>query len=179
MSNPYAAPDADISAPSEDGEYTPKLFSASGRIGRARYMAFSFVLMTLVFIPLAIIGGILGATMSTDAGAGALLLAVPFYIALFAISFIEARRRFHDLNQTSWLFVTLIIPFINILASLYLIFWPGTKGTNKYGLQPTKNDTFVWVVLGISVLLTIGIAAAIGMAGPEFLETLGEAGSAS
>jgi uncharacterized membrane protein YhaH (DUF805 family) len=64
-------------------------------------------------------------------------------------------RRLHDINQTGWIYLGLVvagfIPFINFLASIAQIVIaciPGTVGPNKYGPDP-KNpgamaaDTFV------------------------------------
>ena len=64
-------------------------------------------------------------------------------------------RRLHDINQTGWIYLGLVvaslIPFINLLASIAQIVIaciPGTVGPNKYGPDP-KNpgamaaDTFV------------------------------------
>ena len=54
-------------------------------------------------------------------------------------------RRLHDINQTGWIYLGLVIagfiPFINFLASIAQIVIaciPGTVGPNKYGPDP-KN----------------------------------------
>lgn len=52
-------------------------------------------------------------------------------------------RRFHDLNQTGWLYLVFIvvslIPLVGMLASLGMLVWfcmRGTVGDNKYGADP-------------------------------------------
>ena len=54
-----------------------------------------------------------------------------------------AVRRFHDLNQTGWLYLAFIIvgliPLVGMLASLGMLVWfcmRGTVGQNKYGDDP-------------------------------------------
>ena len=53
-------------------------------------------------------------------------------------------RRFHDLNQTGWLYLVFVIVgfFIGAFASLIMMIWfcfPGTKGHNKYGPDPFED----------------------------------------
>nr|WP_300425552.1 DUF805 domain-containing protein [uncultured Hyphomonas sp.] len=88
-----------------------------------------------------------GAAIGPILGSGGLAVIIPS-IALFI-------RRLHDINQTGWIYLGLVIagfiPFINFLASIAQIVIaciPGTVGPNKYGPDP-KNpmagtaDTFV------------------------------------
>lgn len=51
-------------------------------------------------------------------------------VFLLAFLFIQAAKRAHDTNQSAWY---ILIPFYN----LYIIFSPGTKGNNDFGLDPT------------------------------------------
>lgn len=63
-------------------------------------------------------------------------------------------RRLHDINQTGWIYLGLVvaslIPFIGLLATIAQIVIaciPGTQGPNKYGADPKGGapaaDTFV------------------------------------
>ena len=64
-------------------------------------------------------------------------------------------RRLHDINQTGWIYLGLVIasviPVIGFIASIAMIVIaciPGTKGPNKYGPDPLNPgagaaDTFV------------------------------------
>jgi len=45
-------------------------------------------------------------------------------------------RRLHDLNKTGWFCLLSLIPFISFLFGIYVTFFPGTVGENKYGTQP-------------------------------------------
>ena len=62
-----------------------------------------------------------------------------FVLPPFLITFdlIQGAKRMHDVNRSGWYF---LLPLYNI----YLIFSPGTKGNNDYGIDPTplKNIQF-------------------------------------
>ncbi|MGK4422055.1 DUF805 domain-containing protein, partial [Klebsiella pneumoniae] len=53
-------------------------------------------------------------------------LVVIFYLPFIAMHLIFARRRFHDLDLSGWLSALVLIPLLNLLVWLYLIFAPGT-----------------------------------------------------
>ena len=57
---------------------------------------------------------------------------LPLFISIFNL--IQGAKRMHDVNKSGWYFLS---PFYNI----YLIFTPGSKGNNEYGIDPspTKN----------------------------------------
>ena len=57
---------------------------------------------------------------------------LPLFISIFNL--IQGAKRMHDVNKSGWYF---LFPFYNI----YLIFTPGSKGNNEYGIDPspTKN----------------------------------------
>ena len=177
MSNPYAAPDADISLPGDDGEYQPKLFSFNGRIGRLRYIGWGFLFTLIAYIPMVIIGVILGASMEglEDPGSNlALIISIPIFVFMLAASFVVSRRRLHDLNRSAWFFLLFFIPLINIAISLYLLFWPGTVGSNRFGLQPAKNDKTIWIVLAVAIVVSLGLFAGVAIPAYQgFLEASG------
>src|SRR5947207_12212310 len=89
--NPYATPK---SAVVESGpQYEPvKIFSPSGRIGRARYITYGVGLYILIAVP----GGALGTLIGPFAGA------ISFAAAL-VIAFLLTIQRCHDFNTTGWL----------------------------------------------------------------------------
>ena len=68
----------------------------------------------------------------------------PFAYLLSAIvqffAFSLHARRFHDLGRSGWLSLLFIIPFVNILVLLVLIFSQGEEKENRYGnAQDVKN----------------------------------------
>ena len=57
------------------------------------------------------------------------LLCVPFFILYFSLII----RRLHDLNKTGWLALLILIPFIKSLFYIYILFFKGTPGPNRFG----------------------------------------------
>lgn len=162
--NPYSAPEASL-ASAEDTLYQPRILAFSGRIGRMRYLAYgigTMLLMMAVMVPL------IGA-MGVDPSASILgMIAVSVvYIAMIVISVMFAKRRLNDLNRSGWWFLLYLIPVVNLLLMIYLVFFPGTDGNNDFGPAPVSNSIGViilaWVLPGIFLL---GIGAAVLI--PEF-----------
>ncbi len=163
MNNPYHAPTADLSHSQAETEgYMPDFMSASGRIGRVRYLAYtvtpSFGLMFVTGILL----GILTAGMKIENP----LLPLLCYIPMFILLFIMGARRLNDLNLSGWLSLFSLIPFVNLLFGLVLLFIPGNDGSNRYGPAPQKNTTGVKVLAWSGPLLLVafmGVMAAIAI----------------
>lgn len=160
--NPYSAPDADLGGSSNE-TYDPKFLAIHGRIGRLRYLAYSIginFLLMLIMIPL------LGSSVFLGDMSGASSVSVILYIALnivaLVVSVIYARRRLNDLNRSGWWFLLFIVPFVNLLFAIYLIFFPGTEGGNNFGAAPGPNSIGVKILgWSLPVLFIVGIAAAI------------------
>ena len=55
-----------------------------------------------------------------------------------------------------------IVPFLNIALAIYLLFFPGTDGSNNFGPPPVANTLGVQI-LGwmFPVLMLVGLVAAI------------------
>jgi uncharacterized membrane protein YhaH (DUF805 family) len=160
--NPYSAPDAALDT-GQDVLYQPKIFSFSGRIGRMRYLAYGIglnILLMAVMIPL---GG-MTAAMGGEAGMSMLGMVMVglFYIATIAISIMFAKRRLNDLNRSGWWFLLFLVPIVNLLMAIYLVFFPGSDGDNNFGPAPTSNSVGV-LILGwmMPVFFIVGIGAAI------------------
>jgi uncharacterized membrane protein YhaH (DUF805 family) len=158
MQNPYATPTVpveDIEFP--DHPYQPDIFSTQGRIGRLRYIVYTAIVLFVtafvagiaaaVLIPMLMKGG------SNSNVAVFAMLAV--YIPVLYGMVVMIKRRLHDLNHTGWLAILMFLPLVNIVMSLYLLFWPGSKGSNEYGPAPAKNP--LGLVLFALVLLLVNI----------------------
>lgn len=155
MNNPYSAPDAQMTDFDLDDEtYQPKLFAFNGRIGRLRYVAYGWGFSLLV----AVIMGILAAVMfpalrsgyASKTASGALLIL--FYVPLLVALITMMRRRLHDLNRSGWWSLLCFIPLIGIFFGLYLLFAPGTSGSNDYGPAPSENSPMLWIPAILSAL---------------------------
>ncbi|WP_158080967.1 DUF805 domain-containing protein [Pelomonas sp. KK5] len=131
------------------------LFTAQGRIGRLRYLAYVF-----------------GASFAVNIATFALALAMPgshglasvvsavLGIAVFVISVTSGVKRCHDIGISGWWTLTSIIPII-VLA---WIFWPGDRGSNRFGLPPPPNTWGVRILGSLApFIVIIGILAAIAI----------------
>jgi uncharacterized membrane protein YhaH (DUF805 family) len=149
--NPYRAPAAAVADTAEQYEEV-QLFSVSGRIGRARYIAYSIGLSLLFGVVIGLLAAALGAV-------GA-ILAVIGYIGLFVLMFMLTIQRAHDFNASGWLSILWLIPLVN------LIFWfiPGTDGENRWGAKTPPNSVLVLIAVWIlPVLFFVGVIAAIAL----------------
>lgn len=134
--NPYKPPQAAVGDVVEE-EYQPvKTLSASGRIGRARYIGYTVGWTLLVG---AVAGVLMGVTAATGLAPVGVIVAVVAYLFLFVIQFLLTIQRSHDFDSSGWLCLLLLIPLINLL------FWfiPGSTGPNRFGPPPPPNTTGV------------------------------------
>ena len=154
--NPYAAPHTNVTPAERAEDYGEiKIFSASGRIGRIRYIGYSFGLTMLIWIVIGIAAGI-GALVDP-----ALLIGVGAigYIALIVVQFLLSIQRSHDMNVTGWLSLIWLVP----LGVLVFWFAPGSRGSNDYGRPPPPNGAGVIILTCLMPIFIIGILAAISI----------------
>jgi uncharacterized membrane protein YhaH (DUF805 family) len=59
-------------------------------------------------------------------------------IAYFLIGLDLVMRRLHDMNQSGWWAIFLLLPPANTVLGIVLLFIPGTNGPNRYGM-PVKG----------------------------------------
>ena len=78
--------------------------------------------------------------MSLLVGFAGVILFIPVFVSSYV-------RRLHDINQSGLLTLLLFVPILGQILILYLLFAPGTQGTNKYG-NPINTLNF-WVVTGL------------------------------
>ena len=170
--NRYLSPAAPLETV-QQGDYQPSIFTFSGRIGRLRYLAYgsgiTLMLVGCYVMTVAIIGavGALGA-ISPESGLPVMLIVVMslFYLATFFFSIMFGKRRLNDLNRNGWWILLFIIPVLNLLLAIYLIFFAGDKESNNYGSPPVENSLGVKILglfLPLSFLVLAGIFAAIAI----------------
>jgi uncharacterized membrane protein YhaH (DUF805 family) len=154
--NQYAAPRAHVAdMASSEGTGELKLFSAKGRIGRLRYLAYA---MGASIIHGALIGVATIALMENTLAYMA--FSVVALLAVLWFSVITGIKRCHDLDMTGWWTVTIIIPVIALLW----IFVPGTKGANRFGPPPPANTWGVRILAWIlPFFFILGIVVAIAL----------------
>ncbi len=156
--NPYAPPTARVQDIHDSTQTQPiELWSAAGRMGRLRWLAWS-VVGSLAIMPVAFAAGLLGAALGSEAVLYVLLGAA--YIAYIVFYALLTIQRCHDLDWSGWVSLIVLIP----LVALVFLFMRGTTGSNRFGAPPPPNPRgMAWIVAIPVLLLVIGIVAAIAL----------------
>lgn len=159
--NPYESPTANASL-GDDEPYAPQMFAFSGRIGRGRYLLYSMIYNLVLGFIVGLLGAVFGAAgiFEGEAASDFSALILVFYAITFAIFFVLMRRRLNDLDRSGWWGLLIIVPLVNLILALYLLFAPGTDGANRFGSPPTKSPTAAIIAV---VLIIIGILAAVAI----------------
>ncbi|MDD4856028.1 MAG: DUF805 domain-containing protein [Sulfuricurvum sp.] len=112
-----------------------------GRMGRRPFIISLFAIIAVFFAELVFIA-FLPDPLSLSAAARQVWTwgIFPFALTvniLAALAGICAQiRRLHDINMTGWLVLLGIVPFVNALLFVLLVFKKGDAGDNKYGANP-------------------------------------------
>jgi uncharacterized membrane protein YhaH (DUF805 family) len=150
--NPYTPPQAQVADIDSDEVQEIKMWSAAGRIGRLRYLAYTSAGSLIV----ALLAMVLSAALGPAGGVIALVLYVP--LAVFSI--MKGIQRSHDMDWSGWMLLLSIIPVVGLIW----IFKSGTSGSNRFGASPPPNTTGVKLLAFIlPVVAIIGILAAIAI----------------
>lgn len=157
--NPYAAPSAAVSDAHYDSAEvgTLNLWSARGRIGRLRYVAWGTGAYLVFAVLMAFLIG------PSPRGAGQAMLGLLF-IPMAVLWIFWAIQRAHDLDRSGWQVLLLFIPLLGVIWGFIWIFGRGTPHANRYGPPPPPNSLGV-KILGtvMPVIFIVGIVAAIAL----------------
>jgi len=165
--NPYTAPGSAV-ADATVAYAEPKFFG-TGRLGRLRYFGYSVMISVLLFIVLGIAMAVLAPMMSASPeAAGATVMGVYGAVVILSIviSVFLGVQRLHDMGYSGWLWLLLLVPIVNVLMSLFMLFAPGTDGENAYGLPPKPNTTGVYLMalaVPVVMIFIVGVLAAIAI----------------
>ncbi len=168
--NPYESPEADLEQ-EQPQTYKPKVFAINGRLGRARYLCYSFAFTFFLIIVIGAVGGLSGLISETGEMSTVHSLLVSMPILLLIV--IMARRRLHDLNFSGWWSILMLIPLVSIIPSLFLMFAPGNKHDNDYGLKPAKNGALVYIFMSLFIVVFAGLIAVVAL--PFYQEYMSQA----
>ena len=156
--NPFAPPRAHVDDVAATGPTQPiRLWSAQGRIGRLRLIAWTMLSYLLAGVAMGVVGAIAGPSASP-----ALMIAtmVVVYGVMLVFVGLLTIQRCHDMNWSGWAALLAVVPLVG------LIFWlvVGTPGDNRYGAPPPPNPRGIgWLAAIPLVLFVLGIAAAIAL----------------
>ena len=116
-------------------------FSFNGRIRRIEYVLSCLLggAVTAIAFWLGVGTSLIGASQNSGSGFGIGVL-IGFSTLIGGIWFTIAQdvKRLHDVDKSGWLVVLLLIPIVNFILGLYMLFADGTVGPNRYGNDP-KN----------------------------------------
>ena len=137
-----------------------RFFELNSRIGRLRYLAYSTGLLLLMAV-----GFMLCAAIYNLSSALSVALLGVVYIGTLALSIGFAVRRLHDLDKSGWWWLLMFIPLVNLGLAIYILFFAGTSGENRFGEAPPPNSG--WVIAGAVAYIALipigGILAAIAI----------------
>ncbi len=162
--NPYQAPTQSLTAEGVEEYGAINVFSTAGRLGRLRFIAYSILFSTALYIVAAI--SLAAVATAPDSALGpAITTGVMglLVIAVLVVTVMLTSQRLHDTDSSGLWVVLMVVPIVSLLLTLYLWFWPGTKGANKYGNPPPPNGAVVYVVAVFGLIAIIGILAAIAI----------------
>ncbi len=156
MHNPYAAPQAGLALPGRPAGAT-RLLAWNSRIGRARFVAYSFAGLAFSIFYFVAVGAVersLGVLFMPGYLAGwghtAIVMLVPVLALVNA-----TRRRLHDFDVSAWWALFLLFPIFQFVFLIYLLVAPGTPDANRFGPAPPPTERSIWAaaVLGGFALL--------------------------
>ena len=102
------------------------------RLNRQRFILRSFGHFIIVTVVAGVLFTIAEALQSTLI----YLLAIVASLIFMIPGFMLVIRRLHDLDRPGWWCIGTMIPGINIIFAIYLMFFVGTNGPNQYGPDP-------------------------------------------
>ncbi|ENX18104.1 hypothetical protein F895_00172 [Acinetobacter sp. CIP 64.2] len=147
---------------------TDQPLSPNGRFNRLSYIGW-YGLLSLIcmaaFLGIFAFAGIF-TTSNIDEAVFSAFSGITFFafIALWLITLyfqiVFLIRRLHDLNKTGWLSLLLLVPVLQFLFTLYVLFAPGTPHRNDYGdVRPSRawEKLLAWIMILVSLLMMFGI----------------------
>lgn len=158
----YKAPESNVLKENQEGFDVTNIFNPKGRTNRLGYLAYSMGATFAIMLIFGILGGIIWALGGGEEAIPVVILVA--YIPMIVVTFIFAIRRFHDIDWSGWWVVATMIPLLNIVFALILLFKGGTAGSNRFGNPPKPVGALatVFVILFFAVFV-LGIVAAIAV----------------
>lgn len=89
------------------------------------------------------------------------ILAILFIVSMTANTIILPIKRLHDINSSGWKVLLILVPGINIIFAIYLLFCPGDKSDNRFGSPCAKPKILEYIIafVGLPISIITGIVA--------------------
>ena len=114
--------------PNKGFPYQENFFSIKGRIRRRAYILRALFLGVPAYA--------LSYYMEEVDDFSVLIFIFILIIILSILQIMQFVKRLHDINMSGWYWLIQLIPIINLIFGLYVIFKDGTSGLNEYGPDP-------------------------------------------
>lgn len=134
-------------------------FSFDGRIRRIEYFLSAVIASICSGIAMALGVGtmFLGAASNSAGGFGfGVLIGIVVLIADVWFGLAQGVKRLHDVDKSGWFILLSIVPLINIILALYMLFADGTVGPNQYGPDPKNRMPYQQQLSSINVTVNVG-----------------------
>ncbi|MBF1801517.1 DUF805 domain-containing protein [Alloalcanivorax profundimaris] len=168
MNQPYTPPEGEAGAPA-DRTYAPRFFALQGRLGRLRYFVYGGVVMVTLYAVLTAVGVVVSISLAESAANAVLMpLVLLMLLACVVTGLIFGKRRLNDLDFSGWWILLALLPLVNLVMAVILLFVPGSKGENRFGPRPAANGaglvigafTMILLVLAwVGLLLAVALPA--------------------
>lgn len=116
-------------------EIIDEIFTTDGRLNRLRYLKYQvFWSLTVAIV------GFIGGFVTSDAES--ILITVPARILSLVGSIggiMLTVRRLHDLDKSGWFILLALVPIVNMFFAIYVLFFKGTDGSNRFGADPLSR----------------------------------------
>lgn len=110
------------------------MFSLQGRDTRSDFLAYIGLSIAFVFLGAIIVFGLSSifgpATLEPDAGPSVLagIALVLLVVSVTVIRILSTCRRFRDIDSSPWLALLMLIPVVNAITTIALMFIPSARG---------------------------------------------------
>jgi len=162
--NPYNAPQSNVILGAKEEDYCEiRLFSTEVRLGRLRYFnrlcvasynltmlvaIFAFIIRTKAYERKTPVFG----WIHPNVVLGVLAILLLLLLATLIFSVIQ---RLHDTNRSGWFALLLLIPIVNMVLGLTLLFSPSTATPNNFGAPSPKNTLLTNIMSGLFIALIV------------------------
>ena len=125
-------------------------FSTEWRWNRKKFILYPTVFALITFLPIIALTLTIESTNGSEVANYMFILILPIVLAINYVQIVSIIKRFRDLGHSGWFTLFTLIPFVNIVFYIYLLFFKWENGENQFGADPLiseENQTYDGVIL--------------------------------